>query len=193
MDEGQKIKGTNDGDLRIEYQNGRMIVSKNTIDLMLAGKDDQGNVVVKIALDGIDVKTASDDQLIFNSAQNVLKVIDIIPLTVPASSTTAHTTDHQDSVNINLTNYPADIIILPLFRDGINSPTNIWQGNKTYGPYSVGGASVGVGLIQEFYASLGTGSPDNIKFSYDVFNAGYGAITLGPYDLSIYILQQTAP
>lgn len=60
--------GLNGAESGIELKDG----SARTL---FIGKDSKGNQAVKIAKAGFDAKDARDDQLNFNSAQNILKVV----------------------------------------------------------------------------------------------------------------------
>jgi hypothetical protein len=66
-----------------------MSVNTGTLDTMFAGRDSSGRTVVKIAKDGFDAKTATDDQLIFNSSQNIFKIVKKDTGTIPAFSIAA--------------------------------------------------------------------------------------------------------
>jgi hypothetical protein len=68
-----------------------MAVNNGTVDTMFAGQDSTGATVVKIAKAGYDAKTATDDQLIFNSNQNVFKIVSKIQSNIPAFSWVAAT------------------------------------------------------------------------------------------------------
>jgi hypothetical protein len=74
MSGGQKTDSVNNGNLRTEYGNNRMIVNDGTDDILLAGQDNDGDIVFKVAQPGFDVKTASDDELAFSSQFNTLKI-----------------------------------------------------------------------------------------------------------------------
>ncbi len=81
------------GQLRIEEGNGRLIVRNNNYNVALFGLDDAGKVVVKVAKDGYNADTATDAQLIFNSSQNVFKIVVSATATRLVPSLTAGATD----------------------------------------------------------------------------------------------------
>ena len=64
-----------DGGVRLDEGNGRFVVSNGQNNLGIFGPDSTGKTVVKIAKEGFDADTATDDQLIFNSEQNVFKIV----------------------------------------------------------------------------------------------------------------------
>lgn len=85
MDAGQKQISDVDSVIRIEDTKGRLLVSDNGIDVLLIGRDKDGRVVVKIAEDGVDVKDATDEQLILDSTRKSFVIIGEfdVPLITP--------------------------------------------------------------------------------------------------------------
>lgn len=87
MDNGKRVTNALGGQLRIEEDNGRIVV----VDLatgqhiMLIGADLTGQVIIKIAKVGYDVFTATNDQLVFNSGQDILKVASIVTGSISVS------------------------------------------------------------------------------------------------------------
>jgi len=64
------------GKLMVDEVTGRITLVKNGVHKLLIGTDEQGNELIKIAKDGIDVFVASPDELIFNSADNLFKIVE---------------------------------------------------------------------------------------------------------------------
>jgi len=93
MSGGQKTDSVNSGKLRTEYGNNRMIVNDGTDDILLAGQDNDGDIVFKVSQPGFDVKTATNQQLAFSSQFNTLKIIQTgtVTLNKAANSTDAFT------------------------------------------------------------------------------------------------------
>jgi hypothetical protein len=60
---------------RVVTRDDQLIVHDGTNFKALFGRDGIGNYVVKIAKDGYNVLTATDDELIFNSANNLFKIV----------------------------------------------------------------------------------------------------------------------
>lgn len=73
-DSGGVIQGVNSGRFRVEYEKNRMITSDSLADVLLAGQREDGTIGVDMAQAGVDVKTASDDELIFSSKFNMFKI-----------------------------------------------------------------------------------------------------------------------
>jgi hypothetical protein len=76
---------------------------------VLSGKGNDGFYGVKVSPDGVDVFTAPDDQLIFNSNNNVFKIVSSDSFTVEGTSmgsgttvttTVAHNLGYTPAVNI---------------------------------------------------------------------------------------------
>lgn len=66
-----------------------LAVGANDMDTLFAGQDPSGVISVKIAKPGFDVKTAGPNDLIFNSNQNIFKIVKVVDITVtlPISAT----------------------------------------------------------------------------------------------------------
>lgn len=75
------------GTPRVIQKDDQIIVHDGTTNKALFGRDGNGVYVVKVAKDTYDVLTATNDQLIFNSAQNVFKIVDDIYITISINHT----------------------------------------------------------------------------------------------------------
>lgn len=64
---------------------------------LLIGRDSQNQQVVKVAKEGFDAREARDDQLIFNSLQNTLKIIktDVVNVQVSSAAVNWSTIPHN--------------------------------------------------------------------------------------------------
>lgn len=80
----QNITSSQTGKVFIDDAQDRLIAYDGINNLALFGKDDAGQVVVKVAKPGFDANSATDDQLIFNSNQNIFKIIYSGVVTLPA-------------------------------------------------------------------------------------------------------------
>jgi hypothetical protein len=63
------------GGVNLNGSDGNIELTKDRNKPLLIGKDSKGNEVVKVAKEGYDARTARDDQLVFNSDQNVFKIV----------------------------------------------------------------------------------------------------------------------
>lgn len=69
-------------------QKTKIYKDNNGVRNISIGVQPDGTSRIRIAKEGIDVVDATDDQLIFNSAQNVLKIVKTGTTTIPASGST---------------------------------------------------------------------------------------------------------
>lgn len=63
------------GDIFLAGKQRAIEIGDSKTKQILVGRDSQGNLAIKVAPDGIDAKTAGDDELLFNSRQRSLKVL----------------------------------------------------------------------------------------------------------------------
>lgn len=109
MDMATLINALNQNFNQVQSQDRRKtITDENGIDRIVLGRQDDGRYAVRVSLDGYDVDTATDDQLVMNSDWNMWKII--------SSGSTlgmTGTIKRNSSITINSTNigYIADICI----------------------------------------------------------------------------------
>lgn len=110
IDSGQKLTKTNQGKLSIEDINGRLLVTDaNNRVILLAGYDDGGSIVVKLAQNGFDARTATDDQIVFSSEFDLFKIVHTDSFVVLAAA-------FANSGNSYLTKLATEIIDLDPFN-----------------------------------------------------------------------------
>lgn len=63
------------GNIRLDGINQEIALMRDGVRNLMLGNDASNNPVLKIAREGADAKTAGDDELLFNSLQNNLKVV----------------------------------------------------------------------------------------------------------------------
>lgn len=157
-----------------------MAVNNGTVDTMFAGQDSNGNTVVKIAKPSFDAKTATNDQLAFNSAQDVLKVVSTVNLSVTvggsgsySSSSTPHGLSFTPAILPYITN-PAGIA-------GDNPVINHGNPSMIYG--TVGG------VFRIFGLGEVTVDGTNVYLSAQTD----GSVGAGSYTFTakVYLLQET--
>lgn len=108
---GKAVQGFT-GKLMVDEVGGRILLQKNGVFKMLIGVDNLGTELVKIAQDGIDVFVADDDQLIFNSENNLFKIVDTGLVDVVKAANTTSASDTATSA----VDYPTVIaFVLPFF------------------------------------------------------------------------------
>ncbi len=72
----------------VSTKDGAVKVNNGTNMLGLFGPDSTGEMVIKIAKPGYDATTATDEQLVFNSSQNVFKIVGEYTTTLSALTST---------------------------------------------------------------------------------------------------------
>lgn len=84
------------GEILINGRDGDIELFDDKLRSMIIGRDSQDRQVVKIAKEGFDAKEARNDELVFNSLQNTLKVVktDIITVGVGTDATNWSTLPH---------------------------------------------------------------------------------------------------
>lgn len=101
---GGEINSVNSGRVRIDNDKNRLIVNNGSTDILLAGEDNSGNIVFKVAQSGYDVKTATNQQLSFSSAFNSFKIVQSGTTSISKS---ANNSGLSVTVNHNLGYTPA--------------------------------------------------------------------------------------
>lgn len=156
--------GTNNPVITISGVNQNQLWSNpaTKVNYMLAGSFGNGSTDygVKVAFPGIDVTTATDDQLIFNSSQNVFKIINTgvissvnYNITDPGSGTFTNFGSSSIPLPLNLSFVPG---IIAFIGSSINFSTGVpWTSTQT-GSGGAGGlwrtvslAVIGGSLIAE--------------------------------------------
>lgn len=83
---GQETVDDLSGRVRLDKGNGRLVIFDGQHNIAILGYDDKGKVAVKVAKPGFDANTADDKDLIFNSNQNVFKIIERGTSSIPQFS-----------------------------------------------------------------------------------------------------------
>lgn len=173
-DGGKRFIGGLQGKLRFEQSNNRIVGfdDANLMRLLLAATGQDFNF--KIAPEGKDVRTATDDELIFNSDRNLFKIVDWgeVPITKPAvldgqSATTSEQADHDlDYIPLVIafivipSPQAVDSDIIKFFGSGITNAN--------------GFTSNGVNIVYHSDEQV-TAGVDKITFSWTIHNKmGFG-------------------
>lgn len=163
------------------------LINDGSFDRVLIGFQKEGfgtkDLGIKVSKEGYDVKTATDDQLIFNSSQNVFKVVLTGSTTVVGSSALAYGTPQTTTIPHGLSGTPAfQVYVNP------SSPISGFQGGAgiTNLPllYFVSGV---LALVLQARA-------DSTNLYLDIINASSGTDDLSLYSWTFkyYLLQETA-
>lgn len=156
--------------------------------------------VLRVAKDGYDAQTAPDNQLIFNSEQNVFKIVDSGTLTIPAYSIVISNVAGGYYGQSTLVTVPHGLGYRPAIiafvesdnyvgSDGLNSFTPISRVGMPFFAGSPGGFGV---ISNQIWVEN-----DNIiaRGSYQVYvgGSGYGGTqTIDAVTVRYYLLQETA-
>lgn len=85
---GQDKTDTLDSSLRIEDGNKRMVMFDGSVNRMIVGTLPDNSIGMYVSKPGVDVNNATKDQLIFNSSQDIFKIVAKTQITLvkPANS-----------------------------------------------------------------------------------------------------------
>lgn len=190
-EKGGQIDAVQDGRLRTEKERNRLIVNDGTTDILLAGLRLDGTIAVELARAGIDVKVASDDELIFSSRFNLFKIIDsdTVELTLPDI---ANGSTQMDSVSIPHTLGYAPIVIA--FSSRVSPQTQQIElhmfGQSIVQARSVSTSAVTIGYLS---AEKIQSSETSIYFEWSISNATGLIEPGGTESVRYFLLTETAP
>lgn len=90
--ESSPMLSSQNGKIFLDQENEQLTINDASNNhVALAGKDSTGTVVFKVAKPGFNAITATNDQLIFNSSQNMFKIVKAGTITVVVSGGTGTT------------------------------------------------------------------------------------------------------
>lgn len=141
---------------------------------------------LKVADDGVDVLTATDDQLVFNSEQNTFKIVGSGTVTVGSFTVTFAGNDWKTGSATTVT-IPHGLSYVPAIKAYINNASSYYPI-----PLSLTSVVTGVGggfVVEQFRVYVDS---TNIYFMHDGY--GFNAITTNYSSATIkyYLLQETA-
>lgn len=182
---GQNQVDTLTSKVRLEEGKGRLVIFDGTNNLGVFGFDANGEVAVKIAKPGFDADTATDAQLIFNSSQNVFKIVDTNTLTLPAMAAAAGSfTTASASATTSIATSTA-LAVMGFVTSGTSTGFTALPYMRTEldGIGRVGG----VGYIIEIGSSVVGGF-----LQVNVNGTNYQNSIRGSFQIRYYVLQETA-
>jgi len=163
------------------------LINDGTFDRVLIGFQKGGfgtkDLGIKVSKEGYDVKTAADDELIFNSSQNMFKVVISDSTTVIGSSSLTYGTPQTATIPHNLGYVPAfNVYVNP------SSPIPGFQGGDGLSNLPLMYFSAGAVLL------LLQARADSTNLYLDVINTNSGTYDLDLYSWTFkyYLLQETA-
>ena len=164
-------------------------VNDGTVNRVSLGLLSDGSYGLKVSQPGFDVLTATDDELVFNSGQNVFKIV-ASDTVVLAGRSLGATSSLGTSAALQSVAIPPGLtkpLVIAVGSDDGFQYVN-WSGPIT----SLDGLSGGnVVSTRKLVAYLGYNG-SNIEFSYTAFNATGSSWTIPAYTIRYYILQETA-
>lgn len=187
------ISAINENFRQIESENRTKIIKdENGVNRILIGRTQDGRYVMRVSKEGVDVLEAGENDLIFNSDNNLFKIIDsgettiTIPLCAHGSSVTA-----SDLVVFDepLDNIP--LVLAFAFEDSpMSSQTNVHTfGQNIVQAKSVNTTAVTVGYA---YSEQMQVSDADIYFQIDKANSTGVAEPQSDLKIKYYLLSETA-
>lgn len=200
-EKGKEIIGTNNGKLRIERGNDRLLfVGDDGISKMLIGPRLDGELAVELAQAGSNVLTAADASLIFSSRFDSFKIVQtdqvtIAPFNVPAN------TNGNGSITATYDSPSIDSPIVLAFTNSLPSGgLFLWQGVSPESTLSAPTSSpMGFTVYTRFDTIVSPGviiggRPQvQLSFQATVRNATGSAINGITYEIIYFVLVETAP
>lgn len=143
---------------------------------VLLGKGANGFYGLRVSKPGEDVYTAADNELIFNSDQNIFKIVSEVNLSITASANTNNTTTYAHGLGYT----PAVIGFLNAgLVGGARTPLPTWT--------SLTRDDANHQIVFRTWINA---EVDGTNLYIDFFNSTAG--TIGPLTVTLYLLQETA-
>lgn len=147
--------------------------------------DSDGNPILKVAKEGYDALTATDDQLIFNSSQNVFKIVNTVDVSLnvvltgtgaaTASATVAHGLSYTPAYNAFITIDPTLAALSPIPAE--NGPNPFLVMTTTAGGLTV------IGFLQVSVNAT------NVTFAGQISASGSATLS---NSATVYLYQESA-
>jgi hypothetical protein len=179
----------------LDDQDRTKIIRNGTTPALLLGYQKGGfgtaDYGLKIAKTGVDVTTASNDQLIFNSNQDMLKIVSTGTVTIPAAVSASGSVSGAIS-SIAITH---GLGYLPILSGFVMNSTEF---TPIPGPINMMNTGINVSPPIFLQASIGYIhvylTTTTATFTLDSSNINYGisGYTLGPFTVRYYFMQETA-
>lgn len=191
MDQATMATTVNQNFEQIAAENRSKVVrDESGTDRIIFGRYPDGNYGLKVSKPGVDVSTAEDNDLIFNSSNNLFKIVDsgTVPMTLPdiPNGTKA---DVSQTVAHNLGYSP--LVIAFITQTNPQSPA---VETRLFGASSVQAKSVSTAGVVISYVSdeKVIASATNVTFNWSVSNAAGYAQQAQTATIKYYLLSETA-
>lgn len=169
---------------------GIRIVDKQQVGIAQFGRFKDGTTALKVAKQNFEVSTATNDQLVFNSAQNVLKVVKILPVSCSVAYSTNATPNGNQT---NVATYIHGLGFTPSYIANIimDDSAASQNGNSSTDNYANPGMLLGwVGShVTAYVVATVTVDSNNVYFRIMMDTQGF---TNGTYTFTatVYLLQE---
>lgn len=118
----------------LQTKNGRLLGNDGNSNVGLFGFDSAGHMVVKVAKTGFDATTATGNDLIFNSSQDIFKVVQTDNIIIPGTGNQSPFATGSTGITVphNLGYIPAfqAFVFVPVVAVGGQPPVSTW--NQTF-------------------------------------------------------------
>lgn len=184
------------GMLLIEYDNNRIILRRANKNKLLIGPDSTGGIAVKVAKDGFDADTATAANLIFNSSQDIFKIVSKATTSIPSFATAGQKYSYvQIAHNLSITP------IVQAYAQGgwVKGDTGVKNTTYIQLPFFAPVSGIGFGyLIPDITASnyyqaniIVAVDSTNITFQVEV-SSSIASTTIAAIPITYFLLQETA-
>jgi hypothetical protein len=167
---------------------GMLLNDASGMPLIYMAVDQNGLPVMKVAKTGYDATTASDDQLVFNSAQNVFKVVDTGNLSMPAQNV-PNGDFITRSAAATFTAQSSTPVVIAYGRRTTNNDSFVWGGVRP-GATIISGAGGGVTLLDYEYLTMDI-TTSSVTFNAETSNGRGSNFDALPYTITYYVLQES--
>ena len=157
---------------------GQIFYDPNGLAKIYMAVDPDGNPIMKVAKDGKDATTGSDADMIFNSAQNVFKIVKIMDISVAAVSQSGAGESFVSASS------PHGLSQTPIVMGFVTV-----VGERSMMPYT-SHSGVGGGVVirsQIVYADA-----TNVTVLSSVVSTVAGTYSIPAFTAKVYVLQETA-
>lgn len=184
---------------------GIRIVDKQQIGLAQFGRFKDGTTALKIAKPNIEVATARNDQLVFNSAQDILKVVQTGTATVPSSGAIAPSSNSELTL---VTVVPHNLGFVPIVQIYASLATFLYTGGlfstlPSYAPLPIleagsilytppNNVQTGTSSFISYYLWYAVDNTNLYIQTFFATSSGTGTVTSGTVPIKYYLLQETA-
>lgn len=182
-----RAAGTQSG-AKIVTKDSKIVAYDGSNNIGLFGFDDSGNMVVKVAKTGFDANTATGDNLVFNSGQNVLKVSETANVTITGGSVGNGIITTFSQTYTFTGSYTKPPIILAFYSGGGSLGLIAFSGELV--PLNWGTSANGIKMLYGiiYTASITT---TNVAFEMIYINSDTVPHTASDLPMKIYLLQET--